>query len=193
MFERPYSDTERDHDEIRQAVELRLDRNGDQSLDFLGGVAGPLRRHLDARRRHVGIRVDRQALEREDADADDGERDQCDEERLADRRFDEPLNRAAPAPSALVGRKRLARRTSRFAHWRLRELEEERAVADDLIAVRETRRHFVRVADARAERDSAPRERIRSAAATNTNGRFCSSRSTDDDGNENAAVLVRPT
>ena len=59
-------------DEIRKSVELRLDRNGDQPFDFFGGVARPLRRHLDADRRHVGIRVDRQSLQREDAGARSG-------------------------------------------------------------------------------------------------------------------------
>ena len=109
MFESPYSDTERIDDEIRQAIELRLDRHGDQPLDFLGGVSGPLRRHLDTGRRHVRIRVDRKPLEREDADADDGDRDRARRGAAGDGRFDEPLNRAAPGRGA-SGRKRLGGR-----------------------------------------------------------------------------------
>jgi hypothetical protein len=49
------------------AVHLDLERDSDEALDVLGVVAGPLRDDLGARRREVGIRVDGQALKRQDA------------------------------------------------------------------------------------------------------------------------------
>ncbi len=55
---------DRTHDRrLGNAVHAELDRHGDLPLDFLGGMAGPLRDDLDHRRREIGIGIDRQALQ----------------------------------------------------------------------------------------------------------------------------------
>src|SRR6516162_5297046 len=49
------------------SVHLDLDGDGDLLLDFLGRPSRPLRDHLHPRVRHVGIRLDRQVVERDHA------------------------------------------------------------------------------------------------------------------------------
>ncbi len=48
----------------RNAVHFDFERNGDQPLHFLGGVAGPLRDDFHVRRRKIRVGVDRQVLKR---------------------------------------------------------------------------------------------------------------------------------
>ena len=48
---------------LRDAVHLHFQRNGDQPLHFLRRMAGPLRDDFDVRRRQVGIGVDREVSE----------------------------------------------------------------------------------------------------------------------------------
>src|ERR1019366_3152888 len=80
---------------FRDPVHLVLDRNRDEAFDLLGRVAGKERDDLHLYVRDVGIRLDRQAQEREDAEGrEDGEEREDDDapvERVRDDRADHEL------------------------------------------------------------------------------------------------------
>ena len=80
---------ERSDSSARNAVHLDFDRNGDQALDFLGGVAGPLRDEFDVRRRKIRIGVDGQLLEGPRAPAHQGQGGDDDQEGLLEGEGDE--------------------------------------------------------------------------------------------------------
>ncbi len=86
--------------QARNAVHFDFDRNGDQPLDFLGGVAGPLRDEFDVRRREIGIGVDRQFAERDGALDHQRERRDDDHEPLLERE----ANQACDHAVSLFGR-----------------------------------------------------------------------------------------
>src|SRR6185437_12742995 len=81
-----------DHLHLGESVHFDFDRHGDQPLDFLGGVTGPLRDDLDHRRREVGVGVHRQPPERPDARANEEHAEQRDEKPLAERSADEAVD-----------------------------------------------------------------------------------------------------
>ena len=110
-FDSPYSDTERVTTRFGRpfsSVSIGTVISRSTSSAACPGHCG---RELDARRRDVGVRVDRQALQREDADADDREREQRDEQRLRDA----PLRRAAGSARARasLGASRVGTRLAR--------------------------------------------------------------------------------
>ena len=80
------------HLQLRQSAHAVLDGHGDEPLDLFGGVARPLRDDLHHRRRDVRIRVHRQPRERPDADADEDDRQHQDEQRLVQRRANDPMH-----------------------------------------------------------------------------------------------------
>src|ERR1039457_6125879 len=66
------------------AVELNFERNGDQTLEFFGGMAGPLGDELDVRRREIGIGVDGEFLKRPCAPHHQGDGRHNNQERLSE-------------------------------------------------------------------------------------------------------------
>ena len=104
-----------------RAIEGGLERNGDEPLDFLAGVARPLCDHFDGGRGEIGIGIDRKLREGPDAPGDRGEREREHDEMLAKRVGDQSEDHLA---LEAVG-----------------ELNEERAIADDLVARGEAPAH----------------------------------------------------
>ena len=112
------------HAQVRRAVHREFERQSGEALDFFGGVAGPLRDQLDHRWRKVGIGVDRHALEGDRAGDDDQQREhQHDEALLAAR-----IGRC-DGSSGFAFSRRL-----RLVLQRILELQEQAAVADDVLA-----------------------------------------------------------
>jgi len=69
--------------DTRHAVEFEFERQRDQALDFLGGVAGPLRDEFNLRRREIGIGVNRHAPEGDDSGDGHGGREHQNQKALA--------------------------------------------------------------------------------------------------------------
>ena len=84
VFELQPDEAEREHRvgarefQTRRARDRDFDRDGDVALDLFRRLAGPLRDDLDDRRRRIGIGLDVQGLERNDAPSaeEGGERNQ---------------------------------------------------------------------------------------------------------------------
>ena len=74
------------------AGERHFQGNGDLPLDLLGGGAGEQRDHFDDRRRRVGIGLDVDVQEGEDADHREEDGEQDDDQRIVERPGDELAN-----------------------------------------------------------------------------------------------------
>jgi hypothetical protein len=80
------------HLELRQSAHPVLDGHRDESLDFLGRMARPLRDDLHHRRRDVRVCVHRESRERPHTRGDDRDGHQQDEEWLPERRADDAMH-----------------------------------------------------------------------------------------------------
>ena len=98
-----------------------FDRQRHQPLDFLGGVAGPLRDDLHHRRRKIRIGVHGHALERERARDDDEHGQHQHQEALAESELNDVVNHRSRVPL-------------RSALQRILELQEQAAVAHHRVA-----------------------------------------------------------
>ena len=67
MFGEPEERVRAQERDIGDAVQLVLERDRDEPLDLLGGVARPQGDHLDLHVAHVRIGLDRQPTVRDDA------------------------------------------------------------------------------------------------------------------------------
>src|SRR5487761_194721 len=85
---KPVEGNRTDHAQIRNAVHLDFERNGNQALDFLRRVAGPLRDEFHHRRRKIGVRVPRHALKRNRAANDERDDEKENQKPLAQGELD---------------------------------------------------------------------------------------------------------
>ena len=116
-------------DHARHAVHLEFERQRDQPLHFLGGMAGPLRDEFDLRRRKIGIGIHRHALERQDpADRDETGQHQH-QEPLAQRGLDDAMDHASCGAPFDFNRSSI-----NLALQRVGELQKQAAVPDHPVA-----------------------------------------------------------
>src|SRR5262249_5905055 len=100
-----------------QRGKLRLDRDGDVALDLFGRQAGTLRDHIHHRRRGIGIGLDIEFAERDDAADENDHEQRHHQDSMPERKGDDPVHgvvfAAASAPDATRSMNRLPLVTTR--------------------------------------------------------------------------------
>src|SRR5271155_575075 len=84
--------------EVRQAVHLNFDGDGDLLFDFFGGAAGPLGDDLDVIVGDVGIRFYRKGVEGDGAPNEKEGRERQDHEAVVEREVYQASHQAAAVP-----------------------------------------------------------------------------------------------
>ena len=123
---------------VRNAVHLEFKRERDQPFDLFGGMVRPLGDDFDLRRREVGIGVHGHPLERQDSPNRDESGQHQHQKPLTQRRLDDSVDHSDVVDTILIIFARVAVTFFKacailLALQRVRKLQEQAAISDDLI------------------------------------------------------------